>query len=356
MAKDTYSGRKKGESELPPPNLYSGQRPLTLRERLEQNPALKNARERQADDGGASVVEQTQSEPQGQTPSQNRSEPQPQPQIETVSPQIIKPARQAASAYAHSLKATRGSDGQAEDRPETEGSGAERLSRPDIAGGRTTGKSDSFRGVERRTGSGQGYMARRDSADRSSPIGDNDDPDSISKKVQVNQNAQVDEIVERLANALEAETLLYRDAAEISAKKTDVIVKGKIEELDSLVKAEQAIILKIGKVETARERAIEQLSQALNLDLDGITLTEINSRIGEQSFQRLNSCQQNLVETLGGLKNTNDMNAQLIQNALDYVNFSVNILTSDQNAGNMYSQAGEEDNPTNRKNIFDIKL
>ena len=160
----------------------------------------------------------------------------------------------------------------------------------------------------------------------------------------------------KLADVLEREALLYGDAAEISAKKTDVIVHGKIEELDSLVKAEQAIILKIGRLENEREAAITEFSGELGMDLGRAALSDIGARLGGESYSRLDRCRKSLADTLGSLKNTNDVNSQLIQNALDYVNFSVNLIASDQNAGNTYSQGGDEGAPKQRRSIFDVKL
>ena len=165
-----------------------------------------------------------------------------------------------------------------------------------------------------------------------------------------------DDIADQLAAILEQEALLYQDAADISAKKTDIIVHGKIEELESLVKAEQAIILKIGKLEDERERVVTALSDELDLDLEGATLSDINPLLGSESYAKLDNCQKTLAKTLGGLKNSNDMNSQLIQNALDYVNFSVNLLTTNQDSGNMYSQDGDGENRRSRRSIFDVKL
>jgi len=165
-----------------------------------------------------------------------------------------------------------------------------------------------------------------------------------------------DEIAGALADILEQEALLYQDAAEISIKKTDIIVHGKIEELDSLVKAEQAIILKIGRLEDERENIVLALSEELDLNLEGVTLTDINAHLSDESFSRLDGCQKSLARTLGGLKNTNDMNSQLIQNALDYVNFSVNLLTTNQDSGNIYTQDGGDDAGKGRRSIFDVKL
>jgi len=169
-------------------------------------------------------------------------------------------------------------------------------------------------------------------------------------------NTRADDIAEALAEILQQETLLYQDAADISAKKTDIIVHGKIEELDSLVKAEQAIILKIGRLEDEREKVVMALSEELDLDLEGVTLSDINSHLSSESYAKLDDCQKDLAGTLGSLKNTNDMNSQLIQNALDYVNFSVNLLTTNQDSGNNYSQDGDDGVGKERRSIFDVKL
>ena len=166
---------------------------------------------------------------------------------------------------------------------------------------------------------------------------------------------RADGIAARLAEVLEHEAMLYQDAADISSKKTEIIVHGKIEELDSLVKAEQAIILKIGKLEEERENIVGALSDELGLDLEGVTLTDINAHLGSESYARLDNCQKSLAETIGGLKNANDMNAQLIQNALDYVNFSVNLLTANQSTGSVYSPDGEDETGKPRRSIFDVK-
>jgi len=181
------------------------------------------------------------------------------------------------------------------------------------------------------------------------------DASSSAGIVSVNRG-RADDIAEALAEVLEQEAMLYQDAADIAVKKTDIIVHGKIEELDSLVKAEQAIIMKIGRLEDEREKIVGALSDELDLDLDSVTLSDINGLLGSQSYARLGECQKSLARTLGGLKNSNDMNAQLIQNALDYVNFSVNLLTTNQDSGNMYTQDGADGVGQQRRSIFDVKL
>ena len=323
MPRDTYDRKKKGDEALMSTSLYTGQRAMTLRERLEQNSALQNARIQKNTDSSSAMG--------------------------TVN--NIGSANKAVSAYENNSKF----------RKQTEDDLL--VAESDIAVSLRQQHNNEYSFIRNDIQKQEQLQEQSATLEKSTEwlLAFEAERELEQEPEQETMNfpqdeALIDEIVESLALILEQETLLYRDAFDISEKKTEVIVKGKIEELDSLVKAEQAIILKIGRLESEREAVINELSKEMGFQLEGITLSEINAQLGQESYQRLHACQHELVETLGGLKNTNDTNAQLIQNALDYVNFSVNLITADQNAGNMYSQSGEDDAMSYRKNIFDIKL
>ena len=101
---------------------------------------------------------------------------------------------------------------------------------------------------------------------------------------------------------------------------------------------------------------ISSLSEELGIELSGINLSQITGKLGEENTAKLNTCQKELMGTLTGLKSKNETNEQLLQNALDYINFSVNLITTDNRGGISYSPEGEEEREAGRKNIFDVKL
>jgi len=61
-----------------------------------------------------------------------------------------------------------------------------------------------------------------------------------------------DRLINDLMDVLLQESKIYEDILEISKKKTDVIVKGKVSELESITNLEQSLIVKIGKLEETR--------------------------------------------------------------------------------------------------------
>jgi len=302
MEKDTYNkDREKGTVEHVA-NAYTGQKPLSLRGRLSKNPALKQANAHRADIQGVGLK---QISPKGDadTPAQ----------IGTQRTGVANPSVQQAGVGNTSAQQT----GPTQEVPVH----ATQYIQPILQPARNASAA---------------YVQTARAIDRKN--------DAASK------------LAEELADILEKETLLYSDASEISSKKTDIIVKGSIEDLESLVKAEQAIILGIGRLEDKREEIIMKLSEELDLELEGVNLSQITEKLGEESSKRLNYCQEDLMDTLTGLKNKNETNEQLIQNALDYIDFSVNLITTDQSGGINYSPIGEGENTAVRKNIFDVKL
>jgi len=54
-----------------------------------------------------------------------------------------------------------------------------------------------------------------------------------------------DRLINDLMDVLLQESKIYEDILEISKKKTDVIVKGKVSELESITNLEQSLIVKL---------------------------------------------------------------------------------------------------------------
>lgn len=158
-----------------------------------------------------------------------------------------------------------------------------------------------------------------------------------------------------LAGVLEQETVLYDEIFAISQNKTNIIVQGKVGELDNMVKLEQAMVLKLGKLEDARESLVRQITQAIGLEPEEITLTVLMEKLKGEEAKKLKDCQQALSDVIGKLKSTNDLNAKLIKNSLEYIEFSLNLMTSTNAGTNSYGSTGLAGD-TKKRSLFDVKL
>ncbi|MGI6776724.1 MAG: flagellar protein FlgN [Acetivibrionales bacterium] len=162
-------------------------------------------------------------------------------------------------------------------------------------------------------------------------------------------------IVDRLLEVLENEEELYRHLKDISDKKTKVIVEGKVSELESIIKLEQSLVVKIGKLENKREELVNLLSEELDIKPGNLTISELVKRLGQKQASKLKSCQDIMINTLNDLKNTNGLNSRLIKNSLEYIDFSINLIAAAGSLDNNYENSGNVSN-SKKRNIIDARL
>jgi hypothetical protein len=69
-------------------------------------------------------------------------------------------------------------------------------------------------------------------------------------------------LVESLIEILDKEKNIYGSILKLSMDKKDVIVAGKVSELEGMTRLEQSVILKLGKLEDEREELTAKLAAA----------------------------------------------------------------------------------------------
>ena len=162
-------------------------------------------------------------------------------------------------------------------------------------------------------------------------------------------------LVERLIDVLGKEAAVYEDILKISKNKTNIIVEGKVSELESLVKLEQSLVLQMGKLEGLREELVDKISTELHIETGKITISMLTALVDTEVKGKLKNCQGRLENVLLELKGKNELNAKLIKNSLDYIDFSVNIMSSIAATGNNYGDTGNVSEGGKRR-LFDVKL
>lgn len=163
------------------------------------------------------------------------------------------------------------------------------------------------------------------------------------------------EKINELLDILDRQAAIYKDILELSKNKTDIIIKGKVSELDNITKLEQSFIIEMGKLEDSREKIINDLSADIKLNASEINITELLKHVDNSQAERLEAYKENLLGTINEIKDLNDLNSKLIQNSIDYINFSINILSNTSVTDNNYGNTGmtREDR---KKTYFDVKL
>ncbi len=160
--------------------------------------------------------------------------------------------------------------------------------------------------------------------------------------------------VEKLIDILNGQGQIYKDLLDISKNKTGVIVEGKVKELESITKVEQTLIFKMGDFEDQLEMVIEDIKRELSIDDKQITMMSIVSRLDGEPKKKLEEKTKEIFETVKELDHTNKLNAKLISNSLDYIDFSINLYSNaNSDSSGSYEQSG--DVRGNKSSFFDIK-
>lgn len=162
-------------------------------------------------------------------------------------------------------------------------------------------------------------------------------------------------LVRQLTDVLNQENEIYDMLSKISNNKTNLIVGGKVIELESIVKLEQTLVIKISKLEDAREKIVDKLCGLLGKKPEEVTISGLAAQLGQDESAKLKACQEKMLDKINNLKSANNLNSKLIKNSLEYIDFSINMMTSIDSVTNSYGSSGHA-GATKKRNLFDVKL
>ncbi len=162
-------------------------------------------------------------------------------------------------------------------------------------------------------------------------------------------------LAEGLIDVLTNEAELYREVLKISHEKTRIIVEGKAVELDGLNRKEQALVFQIADLEEIREKLVVKFAEFYKKSASQLTVSIIAGMLPQEKALQLQDVLAGLSKLLNEVKEVNGLNAKLIKNSLEYIDFSINLLTGAEASGNLYGNSGQT-NDGRKKNFLDVKL
>ncbi|ERM91775.1 FlgN family protein [Caldanaerobacter subterraneus subsp. yonseiensis KB-1] len=127
---------------------------------------------------------------------------------------------------------------------------------------------------------------------------------------------------QRLLGLLKEEMAIYEILLELATKKTDIIIHGKIKELDETVQMERNFIKKLVELEEKRENTLKEMGKG-----EGVTISEVIKNLPLEEAVQFNNVKERLSAVLKELEQRNDLNMALIEQALEYVNYSIKAIS-----------------------------
>ena len=135
-------------------------------------------------------------------------------------------------------------------------------------------------------------------------------------------------LMENLLEVLGQESAEYEGLVELSQKKTPFIVSGDLENLQKITDDEQIIMSRLHNLEKKREEVTADIANVLNRDVETLKLANLidmlSGRPEEQA--RLAEVHDRLRNVVHALQRTNEQNKELLNNALEMVEFEMNLV------------------------------
>lgn len=135
-------------------------------------------------------------------------------------------------------------------------------------------------------------------------------------------------LIENLIDVLGKISSEYENLLGLSMKKTPVIVAGDLNQLALVTDEEQIVVSKINRLDQSLQVTMNDIANVINKDVNEMTLAVIidflHQRPSEQ--QQLAAVYDRLSSVVHRVVQANEQNNQLIQNALEMVEFDMNIL------------------------------
>lgn len=134
-------------------------------------------------------------------------------------------------------------------------------------------------------------------------------------------------LMENLIMTLDGLCEEYENLLGLSTRKKPIIISGNLEELSKITDEEQIVVGRINHLDRKRQEVVRDIANVVNRDVEDLKLENIiqmlEPRPAEQ--QKLAEVYDRLKEAVRREKQMNEQNRDLIVNALELIEFDINM-------------------------------
>lgn len=166
-------------------------------------------------------------------------------------------------------------------------------------------------------------------------------------------------LIDELISVLEKENEEYKQLIQISSKKTSVIVKNDLEQLQMITAKEQKHLDTLINLEKKREDVTDDIALVLNRSKVNFTINALIPVLeGQKEVQtRLIAIHDDIRTTLKNFQTINEINKSLIEESLELIDFNMNFIKGLYQAPEVanYSKDAYNASPKLDIGVFDAK-
>lgn len=159
----------------------------------------------------------------------------------------------------------------------------------------------------------------------------------------------MEQVIEILKKQLE----IYHEILKISENKTDIIVKDKIDELKPIVEREETLVGSYISLEKKRISVIKEFAKSKGIE-KVLKIDDLCEYFPDNANE-MQELKKEVLDVTKKIKVKNELNEKLVKNSLDFINFSVGLLTGTNTGTGTYGKGGNTMQGEAKK-FFDVSL
>ena len=159
-----------------------------------------------------------------------------------------------------------------------------------------------------------------------------------------------------LIKALEYEELLIGNLVAIGREKTDLLKRNKPMDLPAVTVKEEAVVEQMNQLEKVRQQLNAKAAEQLGVTEPNPTISTLCAKLEPQAAERLGAMRDILRAAMETLRQQNALNAELLQQSLDYVNFNLQLLARPTSSTPRYGRGGRDISDTGpTRSMMDLR-
>ena len=137
-------------------------------------------------------------------------------------------------------------------------------------------------------------------------------------------------MINQLVDVMNDQAERYNELLGLSLEEKDLLVKNDIEGIQKITNLKNLVITQNNRLERKRISLVKDIAEVLgHSSQEELSLAELIELVGEQpEAEQLTEIGKRLREILEKLQESNNLNKQLLESSLDYVNYTLNMIQS----------------------------
>lgn len=163
--------------------------------------------------------------------------------------------------------------------------------------------------------------------------------------------------IQDMLQVLSEQTEIHRDMLQIADQKKNAIIQNDVERVNQLVNKESKLIRQITELEEKRIFEVNRFVVGKGYRANpNITISDLLKIVfnGEER-KKLQEAQASLAAVVGKLKEANALNQQLIEQSLQFINYSLDLIAGTSEDDAIYHHPDKQNHTLKRPGMFDTR-